>query len=550
MNNVVPSEITKHDIHWRTSIQYKAPVRNDRVNSEGARGRVDKLPHLQAIFDLASVFHDSDYIPDQIITGWFALTMFAPSRVTEILGLPVNCETEMDGVYGLSWRPLKDGDAMTKFAVTPENAEIAKMAIERLKSIGEKSRIAHKWYEENPGQLYLPPGFEHLRGQPLTMWEVAQIIGRSDHIHQSSAVDRALIRCGRTVDKFRAHPERRSGPHYVLVTFESLQDYVLGELPRTFPYIDPRNGLKGGEALFCLPDEIMRGGAVTNHYIPRYLTYSQIKHELGSKPTGRTVFTRHNLINPETGEPWRLNTHQPRHLLNTLAQSKHLSQEIIAFWSGRKNVKQNVSYNHVPQETFIEAFLLLDDAAPKELKVVGPLAEKIEERMRKESISRNTALRLEVGSTITTRFGLCRHDYSLMPCPKDKDCIRCGENTFIKGNSDHFNEAKQQLAISQKAEKLAQAAVDAGRYGAQRWVDLHSEKAERWQMAIDRMIDTDIEDGTLITLPAVVKPQTKSGLASAIREQDVSLQADFLADDGDDEEDRAFRDIWADEELN
>lgn len=547
-NIIVPAGITRIPLTWKTSVAYKAPVRNDRVNSEGARGRTDKLPELQAIFDLASVFHDSDYIPDQIITAWFALAMFAPSRVTEILGLPVNCETEMDGVYGLSWRPLKGGDVMTKFAVTPENAEIARIAINRLKCIGEKSRIAHKWYEDNPGQLYLPPEFSHLRGQPLTMWEAAQIIGRSDPINQSSSADRALIRCGRTFDTSRAHPERRRGPTTVLVTFESLQDYALRELPNTFPFIDPRNGLKGSDALFCLPDEVMRGGATTNHYIPRYLTHSQIKHELGSKPMGLTVFSRHKLVDPETGEPWRLNTHQPRHLLNTLAQSKHLSQEIIAFWSGRKSVKQNASYNHVPQETFIEAFLLLDDAAPKGLKVVGPLADKIEDRMRKESIPRNTVLRLEVGCTITTRYGLCRHDYSLMPCPKDKDCIRCGENTFIKGSAVHLEEAQLQLEVSRNAAKLAQNAMDAGRYGAKRWADLHSEKADRWQMAIDLMSDPAIEDGTLITLPPALKPQTKAGLAAAIRSHEASADADVEGDS--DLTDSDLLDLWSDGERH
>ncbi|RVU04333.1 hypothetical protein EOE18_12690 [Novosphingobium umbonatum] len=548
VNVIAPAQITKLPISWKTSIAYKAPVRNDRVNSDGARGRVDKLPNLKAVFDLASVFHGSDYIPDQIVTGWFALAMFAPSRVTEVLGLPVNCETEMDGVYGLSWRPLKDGAAMTKFAVTPENAQIAKIAISRLKSIGEKSRIAHKWYEENPGQLYLPPGFEHLRGQPLTLWEAAQIMGRSMPIQQCSSADRALIRCGWTVDERRAHPERRLGRKYVLVTFASLQDYALRELPDSFPFIDPRNGLKGSDALFCLPDEVMRQGACTNHYIPRYFTYSQIKHELGSKPSGITVFSRNRLVDPETEEPWRMNTHQPRHLLNTLVQSKYLSQELIAFWSGRKSVKQNSSYNHVPQEAFIEAFLILDDAAPQDIKVVGPLAEKIEGRMRKESISRNTALRLEVGSTITTRYGLCRHDYSLMPCPKDKDCIRCGENTFIKGNAAHLKEAELQLAVVRNAAKLAQNAVEGGRYGAKRWVDLHNEKASRWQMAIDRMTDPAIEDGTLITLPPTLKPQTKAGLSAAIRAQEASADAEVA--ENNDFEDDDLLDLWPDGELN
>lgn len=148
--------------------------------------------------------------------------------------------------------------------------------------------------------------------------------------------------------------------------------------------------------------------------------------------------------------------------------------------------------------------------------------------MRLESISMPEALKLELGSTITTRFGLCRHHFSLMGCPKDKDCIRCGEITFVKGNEGHLNEARDQLAINTKAEAQARSAVEAGKYGAQRYVDMHCEEVARWQMVLDQMTDPALPDGTLITLPPVSRPQTRAGLANAIR----SAQADGHASVG------------------
>lgn len=523
-----PAMITSKPVSWKTSVEFKAPIRNDRVNADGAKGNTDKLPRMQAIFDLASVFHASDYVPDQIITGWFALAMFSPSRVTEILSLPLDCEREIDGVYGLSWKPLKGGEAMTKFAPSDESAQVAKIAINRLKTIGKEARLAHRWYEENPDQLFLPPGFEHMRGEPLTIWEVSQILGRSAPISQAGRCDQALVRCGRTEDESRFHPHRLGVVHGVLVTFESLEKFVLGRLPRTFPFIDPREKLRGGDALFCMPHNVFRGSASTENYVPTYVTASIIRHELGSKPKGKTVFSRNGLMDKSTGEAWRLNTHQPRHLLNTIAQSKHLSQELIAYWSGRKSVKQNASYNHLPQESFIEAYLALGESADIKIKVDGPLSEKIGQRMQREHINYDAALRLEVGSTITTRFGLCRHDYSLMPCPKDKDCIRCGENTFIKGNAAQIAEAKAQLQISQKAEEGARAAMAKGRYGAERWVDLHAEKALRWASALEKLTSDELDDGTLITLPPVRHPQSKAGLAKAFRENREDSAGDAL----------------------
>lgn len=522
-----PARVTPIPLTWRTSITYKPPLRNDRVHADGARGNTSKLPPLGAIFDLAGVFQTSNDVRDVVVTSWFGLAMFAPSRCEEILGLPLNCQTEMEGVFGLSWRPLKRGDPMTKFAASDENADVARLSINRLIGLGVKARIAHRWYEEHRDQLYLPTGFEHLRGEAITLWEAAQILGRSAPLVQGSAPREALVNCGTTRDLKRGGPDA-GGRFLRLYTFESLQSYVLGALPETFPYIDPRNRLLGSEALFCLPDEIMRGNAETNQFVPRYLTYSQVKHELGSKPTGQTVFTRNNLIDRATGLPWRLDTHQPRHLLNTIGQSKHISEELIAFWSGRKNAGQNSWYNGLSQEFYIQLYLDLDEEAPTELKIVGPLETKVRERMRLESISRREALKLELGSTITTRFGLCRHHFSLMGCPKDKDCIRCGEITFIKGNDGQLNEARDQLAISTKAESQARSAVEAGRYGAQRWVDMHHEKAARWQVVVDQMTDPSLPDGTLITLPPVSRPQTRAGLSTAIR----AVEADDNGGDG------------------
>ena len=42
-----------------------------------------------------------------------------------------------------------------------------------------------------------------------------------------------------------------------------------------------------------------------------------------------------------------IQTHDPRHFLNTMAQRAGVPQEIIAAWSGRWSVAQNAVYNHM-----------------------------------------------------------------------------------------------------------------------------------------------------------------------------------------------------------
>lgn len=509
------AQLSHVQLLWKSPLKYQGAKRNDRVNKEGGAGeRSDKLPHLKCILDLASVFHTSKYVPDRIVTSWFALAMYAPSRATEILTLPLKSVTEMEGVFGIGISPLKGGKPMTKFATTDEWAEVAQEAIRRLGAMGEKARTAAKWYEDHPGQLYLPSGFEHLRGQPLTRWEICQILGKSRDIVQGSGIDRALERTGKST----SDPARTGGRSRVLLsTFTSVEQYVMSVLPPDFPYVDQKNGLKFSEALFCVPLHILRGDGDTQEYVPSLVSYSQIKHELGSKPTGETIASRNNLLDPKTGKPWKLNTHQPRHLLNTLAQSKHLSQSLIAFWSGRKKVSQNDWYNHIPQEAVIDAFLKMGEQAPKELSVIGPLDEKVAQRARKEMITYEEALRLELGSTINTRFGMCRHNYSLTPCPKDKNCIGCGENTFIKGDERHLAEARNQLAINQGAADRCRLHIADGEPDVERWLHGHEEKAERWKMAIERITDPSLPDGTLITLEPPAHSQSKAGLSASIR---------------------------------
>jgi len=213
--------------------------------------------------------------------------------------------------------------------------------------------------------------------------------------------------------------------------------------------------------------------------------------------------------------------------LNTLAQSKHLSQALIAFWSGRKRVEQNSWYNHIPHEVFIELYVALGEEAPRPVKTTGPLADKIAERAGREMISEDDALRLEIGSIISTRYGLCRHNYSLTPCPKDKNCIGCGENSFIKGDDRHLSEIRVQLAVSERAVKNCLAAIADDEPDVEPWLKKHRDAASRWALALERMLDSNIEDGALITLPPPNASQTKSGLSAAIRTAELPSSENF-----------------------
>lgn len=511
---IIPCKLVSHAIEWKSSIPYTQPARNDRINTER---KTEKMPQLQSILDLAYIHHSSEHLPDRIVTSFVSLAMFAPSRASEILSLPVNCVTESEGddgpVMGVRWKPAKGGSPITKFATSDASEEMALEVIGFLKELGAPARKAAEWYAHNPTKLYLPDEMEHLRDQPITIREASLILGRKKPLANKSDAGFALTSLpGITTDRARMGEGVRWARLY---SFEDLQAYVLSKLPDMFPIQDSHTGLMWHEALFLLPENALRPDAELLRYVPTTLSINQINNQLGANPAGRTIFSRNKKFNSD-GQPVRITTHQFRHLLNTLAQSKHLSEALIAFWSGRKKLGQNEWYDHLPQEAFIEAYTSLGEASVQ-LPVHGPLVEKATAVAAANTISYDAAMKLELGAIHITRFGLCRHDYSLTPCPHDKDCPNCGEHAFVKGDERHHAEATYQYDILEKALDHAYTALSAGDTGADRWIKQNAPKLERWRQTLELMTDPKIPHGTLISLPAPDHSQSKTGLAEAVK---------------------------------
>ncbi|NNG99923.1 hypothetical protein [Acinetobacter sp. ANC 5414] len=517
-NIIIKKQINKKIYNWSTTIMYTAPIRNDRTQNDHIEGSKSKIPHLEEILALADIHHLSSHIPDKLVTCFVALAMFAPSRGSEILSLPIDCITKAPQgdveIMGIKWRPLKGGAPLTKFAVTQEYEELATDAVNYLIEIGKPARDAAQWYKNNPNTLYLPPHLEHLRNQPITLWEVAQILGKENSIKGCHAFRYGFSKpIGRTTDKSRMLEKS----HWVaLYNFEELEHFIIGKLPQTFPIFDGRSEQYWHDSLFIFPKNILNPTADSLLYVPEPMDIDRINKQLGSNPDGNTIFSRNNK-KFQNKKPMCVTSHQFRHLLNTLAQAKALSQELIAFWSGRKSVKQNDVYNHLSQESIIEAFTELENQV-EAIKQTGSLEKKVQAIAKINAIHYEEALKIELGSIHITQYGICRHDYSLTPCPKDKDCGNCGEFSVMKGNEKHRIEASYQVQLLEKALLDAKEAEQDGHTGAKRWIEVNEPKLERWQKIKAFLEDDSIPNNTMFTLAdSSDYHQTKVGLAFAVR---------------------------------
>lgn len=498
-----PAGVARAHIDWKSPFKWRPPTRHDAVYEDNRAAK--RLPDIGALVALGEIHQTSAEVQDRVITSYMAIALFGPSRGCEILSLPVDCATKADSddgeLMGLRWEPAKGALPLTRFAASDASEEIAEAAIAYLEELGREARVAAKWYADNRNSLYLPSGFEQLRGQPLTLWEIARILGRDRPISSVDALDFGWGHAvARTTDSSRWDSSDGKRRHWVGVfAFDRIERWALEQLPQAFPVLDEHTGLQWHDALFVLPHNSLVKVASPMRHVPQPTSTSMINHHLGAMPKGHTIFARNGKCRPD-GRPWKITTHQPRHLLNTLAQSKHLPQALIAFWSGRKSVAQNAWYDHVPQETYIEAYRKLGEGAPA-LHVVGPLAEKAKAVAVRAGISYDDALKTEIGAVHTTRYGLCRHDYALTPCPKDKDCISCGEHAVTKGDPRHYQSAVVQRDLYVKAVKRSREAVERGEPGAVVWLRRNEPRARRWTRIVELLEDPSIPDRTVITLP-------------------------------------------------
>ena len=148
-----------------------------------------------------------------------------------------------------------------------------------------------------------------------------------------------------------------------------------------------------------------------------------------------------------------------------------MSQELIARWSGRKDMSQNAAYDHVSGRALAKKVRSLVDQG----LMKGPIADVAN---KLPPADREAFLGAEIASAHVTEIGLCVHDWSLAPCPTHGDCANCNEHLVDKGNATQRTEAERQLAEAEHMLAIAERERADGTHGAARWVDAHRRRRD------------------------------------------------------------------------
>jgi len=471
---------------WRHPIPRK---KDDIQTGPEAKARRDKkMPSIEVLDALAEIFALNPQNPkDLFITSTFAMSMCAPSRMSEILELPVDCEVEeidSKGILRYGWRFVagKGFGGDIKWIPT-EMIDIAKEAVMRIRNLTEPSRKLAKYIESNKSDRF----YRHSNCPkvdddiPLSALEAAAALGfqaTNKKAAQSSLGGMEL----ETVD----------GAY----TLNSLWTYVKQRQPKGLPWVSIKKRIKFSNSLFCMNRNLIgdqRGTSPVLLWLPNVNVFNNnLSPRLSlERDSHKSIFDRYGYFDAE-GNRLKLSSHQARNYLNTLAQRGGLSQLEIAKWSGRADIKQNRTYNHMSEYEMVARAEELDTS----LTLFGPSGEV----SKHVPITLQEFNMLEKGPLHITEFGVCVHDYTMTPCSKFRDCLNCNEQVCIKGDHEKLIRIKQVLELSEQQLAASRKEIEEGTAGADRWYEHQELTVKHVKELVFILENSDVPDGAQIKL--------------------------------------------------
>ncbi|ENH0809966.1 DNA-binding protein [Escherichia coli] len=456
-------------ISWKNHVKQK--VKNNYLPEIEDYHRNDKLPDETALLAIADIFSKNDELlspRDKFTSAVFALLLCCPSRISEILALPADCEiTQKDekGIerYGLRFYSVKGYGPNIKW-IPQVMIPVAKKAIRRLLSLSQNARAFAQWCEKYPDKFYrhelCPKVDEKLK---LTVLQVCHALGYSLHDHKSCVlkIKRTSLDGGKSFLNSNDY-------NYSL---SELWEMISSGFSRDFPWYDKEKSIRFSNALCLLNPRqfsLSQMSDIYSLYKPtKGFFFNDIQNKMRNESGFKNIFARYGYYDIE-GKPLLIRSHQPRHLLNTIAHYGEMSELDIAKWSGRVNVNQNRVYNHVSEEDMLDKIRAIKLNKSNYCKM--------------ESIPSNESPvdfdNLYQGAIHLTEFGYCVHNYLVQPCSKI--------NQFVEYNNETLNmKSVDRIRLQSVREKviqlinITQIAFENGDYGADKWLQYHKKNLER-----------------------------------------------------------------------
>lgn len=480
--NLIPGRLS-----WKNPIN--RPTDSVRTGIKARQQREKKLPDENLLNALADIFASNPIEARDIFTSSVsAMLLCAPSRISEILALPVDCEVWQmkkggSKAYGWRFQPGKGGSPCIKW-IPDAMVSIAQEAISRIRKLTDEARKIAKWYENHPNSFYRHQNCPDVsENQALTATEAALALG--------IPIEKPRYYC---CELRRFGFSHKDGEN----TLAGLNKWAITKLPKDFPWLDKERGIKFSEALFCLQARQLRTDKPKSPIMIWNPTNNTLNQDLQSRETSPgyvspSIFDRHGFNMGD--KKLKAHSHQFRHLLNTMAQRGGLGQSEIARWSGRADVKQNRVYDHMSEFELVDMIRSHDNA----LSLDQPLEEIAEQITAKIPMTRQEFNTLAIPTAHITEYGFCVHDFTMSPCQRFRDCLNCTEQVCVKGDR-RIDRLKERHAIVEKFRDKAAQEIKEGTAGADRWYQIHNLTEKRLRELIGIMENPNIQNGAIIKL--------------------------------------------------
>lgn len=250
--------------------------------------------------------------------------------------------------FGIRYFGEKGAPPLPKWIPSPL-VDVAKRAVADIRRITQPCRDALAFAEQSGGYLPISGLDAGELSEEISARKVTEILG--------------LSRQGGTV-----WLKSRGIAHYRGARVFGIRGEIIAALKTYSPQLPDDSPIKLHQYMFLIPLNFMHEGRATIPGTVTFVTDQMIHTFIGGKRNLKSVFDKHGITRAD-GERIRMNTHQFRHWLNTLAQNGGMGQLELARWSGRREERQNAAYDHVSGAQLAERVRILIEAG----EIRGPL---------------------------------------------------------------------------------------------------------------------------------------------------------------------------------
>ncbi|MCR9549574.1 hypothetical protein [Vibrio antiquarius] len=495
-----------------------------------------RLPGKKSVVAAGRIFNDImpddkgyvdcyDDIRRKFVAGMLAISFSSPNRAAaeqlylankKLMSKVVKgVEGYETTIYMLDWQGSKGFSNWQKHMFNQMVPTLTR-ALHFFNKACEPARVLCRFMENPEASLKTVLGKFSIKGKPLhleratTLWELGAILGFYDRFQEESRLkiqsiegfpynidpnrilnlEEKLSFLQRKLGKYPSSnvaidkmlPVELQGTKTVKQLQDSYIRYIKRVVPN-FPYRIHKNGnsIRLSQALCVFT------GAQVFSSSGKALANSVFMIEPYDMSSMYASLLKEYFIKSGYNESFSLSAHQPRHFMNTMCHEVGLSDEIIAEFSGRKNVTSNVVYNHQTEEERHAQVVDLYGGLSFEVKVI--------------TAAEYTSL---IGRAATdTGVGLCLQDLTESPCSFfndfEENCVGCPKSAHCKGDKEALLRMQQDLVIQEA--RLSEPSLNdylSINPISQRWFKIHFTKVERYKALIDLMEDDEIPDGSLI----------------------------------------------------